>query len=145
MVIGSTIIPLSVSFQHRVKELPGFLGISIGEQLHRSFQVGKENRDLLPLSFERAPRREDLLFQVRWGIDCEGAIEFSWRRGKGRSDRVRGESYPAFPAEEAIRREGCATRWADMFQFCSTAQAKSKISGIVMLAVRTAHTLLPFS
>jgi hypothetical protein len=41
---------LHASFQNRVEETPGFLGVGVGEQLHGAFQVSKENRDLLPLS-----------------------------------------------------------------------------------------------
>jgi hypothetical protein len=30
-----------------IEELPGFLGIAIGQELHRAFEVGKENRAAL--------------------------------------------------------------------------------------------------
>jgi hypothetical protein len=38
--------------QHRIEKLACFLGISVGEQLHRTLKVGEEHGDLLALPFE---------------------------------------------------------------------------------------------
>ena len=35
-----------------VEKCPGVFMVTVGEQLHRPFQVGKEHRDLLALAFE---------------------------------------------------------------------------------------------
>ena len=40
-------------FKNGVENLSGFFRITVGEQFHRAFQVGKEHRDLLALPFER--------------------------------------------------------------------------------------------
>jgi len=40
-------------FEHRVEDLACFLGIAVGEQLHRALEVGEQDRDLLPLAFQR--------------------------------------------------------------------------------------------
>ena len=47
-----------------VEELPGLLGIAVGQQLHRALEVGEEHRHLLALALERALGGEDLLGEV---------------------------------------------------------------------------------
>src|SRR4030095_8498460 len=91
--------------EDRVKELPGILGVALGEQLHRAFQVCKENGDLFPLAFESTPRRKDLLLQVQRGVGCRKALVCGWCRDKRSGGRVRGKSYPTFTTEQALRRE----------------------------------------
>ena len=56
------------AFEHGVEELPGLLGIAVGQQLHRALQIGKEHRDLLALAFQGTAGGEDLLGQVWRGI-----------------------------------------------------------------------------
>jgi hypothetical protein len=41
-----------------------FLGIELLREVHRPLHVGEENRDLLALTLESAPRRENLLGEV---------------------------------------------------------------------------------
>jgi len=47
--------------QQRIQKLACFLGISVGEQLHRPLEVCEENGDLLALAFESRLGSEDLL------------------------------------------------------------------------------------
>ena len=54
--------------QDRVEDLPGFLGVTIGDQLQGALQVGKQHRDLLAFAFQVAARRQNLLGQVRWRV-----------------------------------------------------------------------------
>ena len=56
------------ALQHRVEELPGLLGIAVGQQLHGALQVGKQHRDLLALAFEGGLGSEDFLGQIGRGI-----------------------------------------------------------------------------
>src|SRR5262249_30595403 len=58
--------------QHRIEELACFLGISVGEQLHRPLEVGEENGHLLALAFESRLGGENLLGQVLRGIGLRG-------------------------------------------------------------------------
>jgi hypothetical protein len=44
-----------------IQELPGFLGIAVGQELHGALEVGEEDRDLLALPFQRGLRGEDAL------------------------------------------------------------------------------------
>jgi hypothetical protein len=40
------------ALQHRVDKCPCVFGIAVGQQLHRSLQVGEEHGHLLTLAFE---------------------------------------------------------------------------------------------
>ena len=40
------------ALEHGVEELPGLLGVAVGEQFHRALQVGEEHRHLLALALE---------------------------------------------------------------------------------------------
>jgi hypothetical protein len=53
------------AFQDWVEELTGFLGITIGQQFHRAFEIGKQHRDLLAFAFEGTAGGEDFLGEVR--------------------------------------------------------------------------------
>jgi hypothetical protein len=48
------------ALEDRIQELAGFLGISIRQQLHGSFEVGKQHRDLF-----RSPSRADFELRMR--------------------------------------------------------------------------------
>ena len=58
----------------RIQELAGLFGVAVGEQLHRAFEVGEEDGDLLALTFQGGARVEDargeVLRSVRLG--CRG-------------------------------------------------------------------------
>ena len=75
--------------EHRVEELLRFLGVAIGEQLHRAFEVGKEHGDLFAFAFERTAGGQDLLGEVWWRVGQRRAF-LVWR-GWGDGDRGRGE------------------------------------------------------
>ena len=51
-----------------VEELPRFLGITVGQQLHGALQVGEQHGDLLTLACQSAPGSADLLGKIRWGV-----------------------------------------------------------------------------
>jgi hypothetical protein len=60
------------AFEHGVEDLAGFLGIAVGEQLHRALEVGEEDGHLLALAFQRRLRGEDLLGEVLGGVRIRG-------------------------------------------------------------------------
>ena len=70
------------AFQRRVEELPGLLGVAVGEQLHRALEVGKQHRDLLALAFQGTAGGQDLLGQIggRVGEGCRSWV-LRWRGG----------------------------------------------------------------
>ena len=45
------------ALQHRVQELPGLLGIAVGQEFHRALEIGKQHGDLLALAFQGAAGR----------------------------------------------------------------------------------------
>jgi hypothetical protein len=47
-----------------IEKLPRFLRITVGQQLHRTLDVSKKNRDVFALTFERAFGSENLLRQM---------------------------------------------------------------------------------
>jgi hypothetical protein len=52
------------TLDHWVEELAGFLRVAVGEQLHRTLEVGEENRDLLALTLEDSLGGEDLFGEM---------------------------------------------------------------------------------
>src|SRR5215831_6041103 len=53
------------ALQHRIEELARFLGVAIGEELHRASEVGEEHGDLLALPFQGRFGGEDSFGQLR--------------------------------------------------------------------------------
>ena len=66
------------AFQDGIEELPGLLGVALGQQFHGAFEVGKQHGDLLALAFQGTAGGEDLLSQIGWRV-AEGAGR-RWRR-----------------------------------------------------------------
>jgi hypothetical protein len=56
------------ALQDRIEELPGLLGVTVGQQLHGALQVSEEHGHLLALAFQGSLRLEDLLGQVPWRV-----------------------------------------------------------------------------
>ena len=75
------------ALEHRVEELARFLGIAVGEQLHRALEVGEEHRDLLALALQRGLRGEDLLGEVLGGVGLGGGEAAGLRRERGAAGR----------------------------------------------------------
>jgi hypothetical protein len=59
-------------FENRVQELPRFLGVTVGQQLHRALEVGEQHRDLLALAFESGLRGQDAFGEVLGGVGVRG-------------------------------------------------------------------------
>ena len=51
--------------EDRVQDLPGLLGIAVGEELHRALEVGEQDSDLLAFALERGFRSEAILPSAR--------------------------------------------------------------------------------
>ena len=52
------------ALQHRVEELTGFFGVTVGQQGQGAFEVGKQHGDVLALAFQGGARGQDLLGQM---------------------------------------------------------------------------------
>jgi len=69
-------------FNDPVEDLPGLLGVAVGEQLHRPLQVREQHRDLLALAFEGALGGEDLLGEMLGRVGLGRAeLQLSRKRG----------------------------------------------------------------
>src|SRR5687767_9001194 len=55
-----------------IEKLPRFLRITVGQQLHRTLDVSKKNRDVFALAFERAFGSENLLGQMLRCVRLKG-------------------------------------------------------------------------
>ena len=66
-------------FEHWIKQFARFFRIAVGEQLHRSFHVSEQYRDLLTLAFESALGSENLFGEMFRGVSLGG----SKLRGRG--------------------------------------------------------------
>jgi hypothetical protein len=51
-----------------IENLARLLRVAVGEQLHRTLQIGEEDRHLLPLAFQSGLGRQELLGEVLGGI-----------------------------------------------------------------------------
>ena len=60
---------LHQALQDGVEQLPGFLGIAVGEEFHRIFEIGEEHGHLFAFTFEGTARGQNLFGQVLRGID----------------------------------------------------------------------------
>jgi hypothetical protein len=60
------------SLDDRVEDLPGFLGITISQELHGALEIGEEDRDLLALALQRGLGGENLVGEVLGGVGLGG-------------------------------------------------------------------------
>src|SRR5262249_8488471 len=60
-----------------------FLGVELGGELRRSFDIGEQDRHLLALALKSGARRENLLRQVTWCVRQRRRVRRfeGWRRG----------------------------------------------------------------
>src|SRR5215831_20768186 len=119
-------------FEDWVKEFPRFLRITVSKQLHRSFHIGEEHRDLLALAFESALRRKDLLGEVFGGISF-GGNEARCYGG------LRAHRLPTLKTELCSGRKLRAAHSALEDESSSALQTKFCLGRILLVAARTPH------
>jgi hypothetical protein len=115
--------------KHWVENLPSFFGIAVGEELHRTLEVGEKHGDLLALALQRCPRSEDLFGEVLRRVRL-GRRE----PRRGRADRSR-----------ALETE--LGRWGQLRTAVPTAQrqwrralqAELRLGRVLLLAPGTLH------
>jgi hypothetical protein len=80
------------SFHHQledgIQDLARLLRIAVGQQLHRAFEVGKEDGDLFAFSLQRRSGRQDLLGEVLGGIAVRRPQRGARAGGNGMSTGV---------------------------------------------------------
>jgi hypothetical protein len=72
--------PLHHQLYDSVEKNARFLWVTIGDKLHRAFNIGKQNCDLLALTFKRTARGPDFLGEVFRSVGPRGV---GARRGNG--------------------------------------------------------------
>src|SRR6266542_705206 len=115
---------------HSVKKFARFFGITVGEQLHRAFHIGKQHRDLLAFSFERTFRVENLFGEVFWCVHFR-----SDKTGRDRSAdwmRALGAELCSCGKLIAAVRAGARQRRRAFF-------AELRLRSVLKLALRTLH------
>src|SRR5262249_11682896 len=115
--------------EHRVENPSSVLGVTLGEEFHRSFQIGEEHRDLLTLTFERVLCREDPLGEVAWRVVLSRACRRRCPRN-GMSARM---------TELRPDRNGCAAARARYCQWGSTFFTKPRRLQVLVCASRAFH------
>ena len=126
------------AFRHRVEDLAGLFGVTVGQQFHRAFKIGKQHRHLLAFAFEGGFGGEDLLGQVGW---CGGLRPL---QGGGERLRARGwgglrEACPALAAERKAGRILKVTMRAAWAELGPAATTKIHPRRILKSAARAAH------
>jgi hypothetical protein len=52
------------AFEHRIEDVPRFLGIAVRQQFHGALEISEQHCDLLALAFHGAAGMQDLLGQM---------------------------------------------------------------------------------
>jgi hypothetical protein len=116
--------------EDRVKDLPRFLGITVGEQLHRAFHIGEQHRHLLTLTLEGSPGGKDAFGEMFGCVDV-GRLE---PRG---GDLAKWGG--TLTAEPVLRRIAGAAGRAHGCQGGGALAAELHAGGVLGLAPRTLH------
>src|SRR5262249_41300132 len=126
---------------HRVEELARLLRVTVGKQLHRALQGGKQYRDLFPFPFQGGARGEDFFCQMRRDSSAGRWCRRSERWGGGCGRGLQGgrtfpaELEPGRILEPAVRAAGLQRR--------GTLATELHALRVLKATVRTAHGLPP--
>ena len=85
--------------EHRIEQVPCLLGVTVGQEFHGPFQVGKQYGHLFPLPFQRTAGGENFFRQIGRGIgegSRRGCPGWRWGRRRGHLRRTGPDEDPAF-------------------------------------------------
>src|SRR5215471_12366262 len=118
---------------------PGFLRVTVGQQLRRALEIGKQHGDLLALALERTPGGENLLCEVPRGV-AVWSVSFYLRGGWARAvEQLATFSTKFLPGW--IR--GAAAAWTRQGEPASTVPAKLLSHGVFTTAAGAFHGAEP--
>jgi hypothetical protein len=120
--------------QHRIEDLAGLLRVAIGEQLHRTLEIGEQHGHLLALPLQGGLGGEDLLGQVLGGVGVG-----SRKCGRGRQGGT------ATPTELHARLVREAARGTGEGQRRPTLSAEPPSCAVGRATTGTGHLRLAFS
>src|SRR6185295_6332797 len=116
------------AFEDGVEQLTRLLGVAVGEQFHRAFEIREEDSHLLALAFQRGLRGKDLLGDV-FGDVRLGAGEAASRLGDERG--------AAGPTELFAGRDEGATARTRRLEPGATVLAEARARLVLSLAAGT--------
>ncbi len=90
------------ALQHRVENLTRLLGVAVGQQCQRAFEIGKQYRDLLTFAFQGAAASEDFLGEVRGRVGVWGTHWLFGRRWRPSSGPRPDQHFAIFVHGEAL-------------------------------------------
>jgi hypothetical protein len=123
---------LDHALEHRVEKLLHVLRITVGDHLHRAFDVGEQHCDQLALAFECGARDENLIGDVLGRVilgRSEAQILFD-----------RPQRMSALQAESGRRGDLAAAIAAASGQRSCTLLAEPRLSGVLVLTFRAFHS-----
>jgi hypothetical protein len=129
-LVDRALIPVHLGQRHLEEPVDHpveLLRPQLGRQRARTDYVAEQHAHLLALTLDGAPRRQDLLTDIRRGVP-------------GRS---RGHFMPTFRAEPGPGRQRRATAGARDSQLRATMQAKARLVGSLLAASRAPHRRPP--
>src|SRR5262249_32943385 len=109
--------------EDRIEDPAGLLGVAVGEELHRTLKICKEDGHLLALTLQSGLGGEDLVGEMLRRVG---------RRRRERctdwaADYARAERLAAFLAEFVSGRVGGAATVADSCEFCPALRAELSV------------------
>ena len=117
--------------EHGIENPTRFLGVALGQELHRALQIGEQHRHLLALAFQGVLGDENFFGEVLGRVDL-GRREFRRRAGLR-------ERRPAIATEFLRGCAGCPARGAYGHQAGSAFAAELHGGRVLVLAPRTLH------
>jgi hypothetical protein len=126
------------AFEHRIQQRARLFRVAVGQQLHRAFEVGKEHRDLLALTFQGRARGQDLLHEMRGGV-AAGGLRVSSQRGGARVARGWHEGRATVATKLELGRIGIPAPGTRSRHGRATLTAKLQPFGVVEATARAAH------
>jgi hypothetical protein len=133
------------ALEDRVEELARLLGVAVGQQLYRAFEIGKEDRHLLAFPFDGALGGQDLLCQMCGRIGNEVALigGYPWPGNMCRCSGLGSDqAMTTRPAKPHAGADGRTALWASGRQGGSALFAKSVLGRILNLTARAAHSTM---
>src|SRR6266850_4510082 len=119
------------AFEDGIEQLARLLGVTVGEQFHRTLEIREEDGHLLALAFHRDPRGKDLLGDVFGGIRLGASEATRW---------LGGERGAAGSTELFARRDGGTTTRAGRLKPGATVLAEATARVVLSLAAGTPHS-----
>jgi hypothetical protein len=126
------------ALQYRVEELPGLLGVAVGQQLHGAFEIRKQHGHLLALAFQGGFGAENLLREIGGGV-AAGGLQVSSQRGGAGGTRCWDEGRATITTKLELGRIGKPAPGARGRRGRAALAAEFHALGVLKATARAAH------